>query len=104
MQQFAALLAQTSTLQSLGLGDSSLGDSGIAELAPGLQQSSSLQTLDVEHKGITAQGAQTLSTALRESSGGLRCLRLSRNDLGDQGEAGHIDWGNSAGRRRHLET
>lgn len=44
------LLASTSTLKMLCLGDAAFGDAGLAALAPGLQANQSLTRLDLENK------------------------------------------------------
>lgn len=44
------LLAATSTLKMLCLGDAAFGDAGLAALAPGLQANQSLTRLDLESK------------------------------------------------------
>ncbi|GFR43877.1 hypothetical protein Agub_g5006, partial [Astrephomene gubernaculifera] len=81
------LAAGGSRLRALCVGDGSLGDEGVAELARGLAGSSSLQRLDLGGKGVGVRGAEALAAALAASTS-LSHLILSANPgLSDAGLA-----------------
>eukprot|EP00928_Gymnodinium_smaydae_P081240 TRINITY_DN64794_c0_g1_i1.p1 TRINITY_DN64794_c0_g1~~TRINITY_DN64794_c0_g1_i1.p1 ORF type:complete len:598 (-),score=170.63 TRINITY_DN64794_c0_g1_i1:66-1859(-) len=81
-QRLGQLLRTNSALQTLSVGESSLGDRA-ALLFEGLGANRSLTKLDLEHKGLTIESFKALAAALeaRQALGppALGSLNLSRN-------------------------
>jgi len=81
-------LMDNATLKSVCVGSSSFGDDGLAALSPGLALNGSLRRLDLENKGVSGKGVQTLIDTLGESHSmsELRELSLARNEaVGNDG-------------------
>ena len=78
---FAAALSQNKHLQHICIGNATFGDDGLALLGPGLA-ASSLKILDLELKGISLAGAETVARICTQH-GRLVELRLARNALCD---------------------
>lgn len=80
-ERFAKMLRSNTSLESLSVGDSSLGDAA-SILFDGLAQNTHLLSLDLEHKGLTESACLRLSEALVARSGAgappLVSLQLSR--------------------------
>eukprot|EP00746_Dinoflagellata_sp_MGD_P166870 gnl/MRDRNA2_/MRDRNA2_97054_c0_seq1.p1 gnl/MRDRNA2_/MRDRNA2_97054_c0~~gnl/MRDRNA2_/MRDRNA2_97054_c0_seq1.p1 ORF type:complete len:624 (+),score=116.51 gnl/MRDRNA2_/MRDRNA2_97054_c0_seq1:107-1978(+) len=85
-ERLARMLNTNKTLQTLSVGESSLGDLACV-LFEGLAQNVSLTSLDLEHKGLTVKACHALGKALKDRKQNLKqaasiChLRLSRNPL-----------------------
>lgn len=83
-ERLARVLRTNKTLQTLSIGESSLGDSACV-LFEGLAQNVSITSLDLEHKGLTLKACRALANALEDrkknlkSTATLSHLRLSRN-------------------------
>ncbi|EFJ51092.1 hypothetical protein VOLCADRAFT_116664 [Volvox carteri f. nagariensis] len=80
----ADMLAASPSLQSLCVGDSSLGDDGVAALARGVA-ASSLTRLDLCNKGLGLRGAAALCTALAAAPSLTHLLLNSNPKLSDDG-------------------
>merc|ERR1712216_889442 len=77
------MLRRTKTLQTLSVGDSSLGDEACL-LFQGLAENVSITSLDLEHKGLTAKAGCALAETLlarqaRPGAAPMASLLLSRN-------------------------
>ncbi|XP_007947494.1 ribonuclease inhibitor [Orycteropus afer afer] len=84
-QDLCSLVAAKDSLRELDLGDSKLGDAGVATLCPGLlSPSSRLKTLWLWECDISAEGCRELSHVLRAKES-LKELSLAGNELGDRG-------------------
>ncbi|KAA6426274.1 MAG: hypothetical protein FRX49_03386 [Trebouxia sp. A1-2] len=79
-----AMLAANTSLVSICLGDDALGDAGVLELVDGVKQNSTLQKVDLENKGISSKGADSIAAAIQGHQS-LQQLVLAHNHLSDEG-------------------
>eukprot|EP00163_Fabomonas_tropica_P024479 TRINITY_DN4226_c0_g1_i6.p1 TRINITY_DN4226_c0_g1~~TRINITY_DN4226_c0_g1_i6.p1 ORF type:complete len:478 (-),score=57.51 TRINITY_DN4226_c0_g1_i6:106-1485(-) len=71
-----------STLESVSIGSSDLGNKGLETLSPGLQGHPSIQRLDLEFKGLTDALSSEACDHLMSATA-LQQLVFARNELGD---------------------
>nr|XP_019570334.1 PREDICTED: ribonuclease inhibitor isoform X1 [Rhinolophus sinicus] len=84
-QDLCGIVASKASLRELYLGNNKLGDTGIAELCPGLlSPSSRLKTLWLWECDITASGCRHLCRVLRTKES-LKELSMAGNEVGDEG-------------------
>ncbi|XP_023397977.2 ribonuclease inhibitor isoform X3 [Loxodonta africana] len=84
-KDLCSIVATKDSLQELDLGESKLGDAGMAALCPGLlSPSSKLKTLWLWECDISSEGCREISQVLRAKES-LKELSLMGNELGDQG-------------------
>ena len=85
MSSMGTILANSaSTLEEVGIENCVLGDDGLQQLAPGLQQCRNLKMLRLSNTGLTLRSAPTLRNVV-SCLPRLEELFLSENDLHDSG-------------------
>lgn len=82
------MLQHNAGITSLGMGDSALGDAGLAGLLPGLTANACIERLDLIFKGLTPACEKTLDALAMAPALPIRYLALSRNLISDDGARG----------------
>lgn len=87
LEAVSAMLSTNRALRHLAIGDSELGDVGVAAIEAGLLGNGSLEVLDLDFKGLGLGAAGVMARVLANRFSGLVHLNLARNGLADDAVA-----------------